>query len=138
MFRTNLKEYRRGSVSHVYSPCKIQRIELTNFISEEELLQIVCDGLVLPIEEVKKKSRSAEMVRARAIYFYLGSLIGFKWRAMGDIVDQSHCTALHHANNVKDLLDQNKKYHDHQLFELVEYIKRRLSVRAPGCLPVVV
>lgn len=77
-----------------------------------KIKRIVCDYFELSLEDIVKKCRKREIVKARQIAMYFAKkMTGFTLAKIGkEIGRKNYATVIHSHNTVKDLMDTDKNY----------------------------
>ena len=102
-------------------------------ITPEILLNTICDVMSGDKEKVCSKCRKKEIVKVRAVFYYLGSGYKFKLETMSGLLGQVHSTAIHHNRVYHDQLNETKPWFNPQLAAEIEDIRHRIKVRLIYC-----
>jgi len=97
------------------------------------LFEGICDVIGVNVEEAKGKCRDTHLVKARAIFAYLGREMKFPCTEMGKQVNRDHATILSHHKAYRNYLDESKPWFRPELKEEIEGVKHRLRVRLINC-----
>lgn len=91
-------------------------------IQLNRIIAAVSNYYQIPIAEIKGKTRKANIVKARQVYFYLARLLTpYSLSKISNNVYRDHATALYGIKSIKNHLELYK-----QLQEDVEIIKENL------------
>ena len=99
----------------------------------EKLFTEVCHVMAIDEELVKGGRSFKELVKVRAVYYYLGRGFGFGISEMGRVVGRTHATVLHQLGDYDDYLDKSRPYYDAGLANEISGIKHRLRMRLINC-----
>jgi chromosomal replication initiator protein len=90
---------------------EIEQLIISNKITIEYILKIVCDYLGVPIEMLQSDTRKLEIVQARQIAMYFSkNLTKLSLATIGSqIGDKDHATVLHACRRIEGFLDVGAK-----------------------------
>ena len=81
-------------------------------ITPSQLLEYICDILDIPISLITDRSRDANLVKSRAIFFYLGnSIFDFGPSILGLYAKRDHSDVCHHLKRYYNYLDSSKPWY---------------------------
>jgi len=96
-------------------------------ISTDRLLRLVCDYYHVSKARARSKARHRVLVKARALYCYLGRVMGYSNEALASTLHRDRCTVIHHYNKYQDLLNTEHVYYDKDLATEVGDVKMLLT-----------
>jgi chromosomal replication initiation ATPase DnaA len=71
----------------------------------KKILSSVCSCTGISMEQVLSKNRHPEIVDVRQVYCYLARICtGYSFREIGELAGQTHSSAIHAVNRIRDLL----------------------------------
>jgi len=68
--------------------------------------------------DISTDSRQRNFTDAKKVFSKLGYESGATFRAVGEVINRSHCNVLHHVNSVNTISVEYKKKHDEIIKEL--------------------
>lgn len=92
----------------------------------KDLVPIVCEETGIPFEKLMKKNRQTEVVQARQLLSYYGSMCGFSLTVVArELGLADHSSVIHGRDKIKDLIETG----DEAVCNLVVKINKRLEER---------
>lgn len=78
----------------------------------DEIVNIVCDGCKIPLDDLRGRSTKTPIVEARhlAIYFTYNNVPKMSSNILGRYFDRDHSTVLHSIQKVKDFKQYDKAF----------------------------
>ena len=93
-----------------------------NIVTTDAILEAVCSHLNLDIDKVKGEYQGERLVKARAIFSYIGREKGFPCKELGRAINRDHASVLYHAKRYKDVLDTEKPWFDEKLHREIKEV----------------
>ena len=78
-------------------------------MNDNELKEYAC-RLGIPFEEIMGRSRKAEVVMARQVWWWFLRDLSFGYSEIGRMFGRDHSTVIHGVNRVSDLIRLNDEY----------------------------
>lgn len=92
----------------------------------KDLAPIICDEMKVPINKINLKSKKTEMVQARQLLSYYGTLCGLSLHTVArELGFRDHTTVIHGRNKIRDLIQTG----DEWACNMVIKINKRLEER---------
>ena len=98
-----------------------------------KLLEAICDVLGESIEDVTSNSRKGNLVKARAIYCYMGRMMRYKNRELAACLHKNTSNTQHHVRLYTYYMDDSKPWFRPELKEEIDTVRRRIQSRLNYC-----
>ena len=94
-------------------------------LKKEEILEIIAEECGVNVNDVMKKVRKSELVKARHMYSaILRKYYGFSYPKIGEIMDKDHTTIIHSVDTFRNRYINEEDYRD-----LTNKIYNRIGIK---------
>ena len=95
----------------------------------ETLLNAICKVYNVTPDQLRAGNRKKEIVRVRAIYFYLSRELKFSTTDAGLYVGRDHATVIHHNKKIRGFLEEGKPWFRPELKREIQEVKKLISCK---------